>query len=230
MKYTLTQCSGDEEWNVHGLDGLMPDWLVGLGENILPVDGIGAAHDILEHDIRDGMGIKAEFKALGAMVFIRGLEYWFERSTLTVSWKKLIGTNIDEIFKREHLDLVDAPYMPRLERGMDDGRDAINEIIKEARQILFDNPEFYELGLTEAQLDAKLIQTKAWMRHGYKFARQRFHDQGHSAVALFANIEQLAGNALRVLDPGDKVDIHVCFKEFRAWSQLYSPYWRGAYR
>lgn len=153
--------------------------MVGAPSTHVPVQGMGVAHDILEHHKNDKGTVEEELQALGAIYYIRGLGGYF-------------GFKTDSFLSHEICNELGQKY-----EGVLDGirqtkkRNPVNEeverwiagdVIKAREDFRLDflehNPEF------EEQVEDYLAKVPDWMRLGFSKAKARYSRLDSYTVSL----------------------------------------------
>lgn len=197
------------------------------GEGWVPADfpefdvatGFTMAHDVLEHSPDDDGSLEAEFRALGAMLYIRGLGGWFcKHSHMNPYPDRHLAADMGYMLLEKHLNwrtdpLPKPPYTRRLDIGssMFDDDFQVESWIQEAshsalRDIL--NGREGDAQWERADALKALRWARGWIRIGYKNAKARW--DGHSHDELVHLFEQITNGPGQLHgEPGDKLTITV---------------------
>lgn len=154
--------------------GLKPLWLNPSD----PLDGIGCAHDMLEHAPSDSGGGDGEFMALGASWRIRGANGWF-LSKHKMNAEKVYGNLVAGVLLEIASDNR-IPGEPGSTRPLDEcDEDSIDTIVREAIQILAANSETDPIALPDSEIHTRV---SGFLRRGMRLANRRYGPGNLEAV------------------------------------------------
>ena len=188
----------------HKFAGWFPTWL--SPQEADPFVG-NLAHDILEHNKADGLGLISELKATGAMSYIRG-ETGLLSQINTRSGEEHAAANIESVYN----DFIDCNVddtesifrhgaIPKLGKYSDDGESFMNETINIAHKNIVHerlsyNDDFQSMeakSLENEDITKFVAAAKYWMFVGYKQAVNRWEKWGggNTAMYLYMDINRL---------------------------------------
>ncbi|MFP3609231.1 hypothetical protein SB778_03840 [Paraburkholderia sp. SIMBA_050] len=169
-----------------GFVGWRPSWL----PHFDPMEGLGVAHDTLEHMGRDKGTVEEEFMAFGAIVWIREGGGWFQRHS---PHQPDVATQMEGDFAENahYLDgmkLRAAPATRRLDE--DWAESAIERCVEQGMRLL--RSEFPGISHLIEPQDAH-----SYMRMGYRRTARRFaHTSEWRIAELFDRIASRASREL----------------------------------
>jgi hypothetical protein len=184
-----------------GYNGWRPSWM----PHFDPMVGLGVAHDTLEHLVSDDGTVEAEFKAFGAIIWLRDGASWFGRN----------GTNSDVAYHMSSDFREQAEYLngegrrlrtaPRTRRLSDEwAEDAIERCIQKG---------FKEILNEGYPSTARLLNrddVRSYMRIGYRRTQRRFAAAGpHNMASVFDQIAEKADRKLEHAELGDELIVRV---------------------
>jgi hypothetical protein len=197
-----------------------------------PATGIGVAHDIMEHLPNDDRSLWGEVEAVGASVYLRGLNGFFHRRSSYIPVHEHIGSGLMEVAEHytgrrssypqsltvpeKYKHLLDKPPKLRCEFAEELICDSINHVEKEAtlEWDLSIEDDSLDLDYQKDMVNAiKYIQKVAQVgvRTGYMKARKRYGDLDTYtlAYAVFGKIAEEADKLLKKVEPEDNMDLIV---------------------
>lgn len=174
-----------------------------------PLDGMGIAHDVLEHFAGDDGGPAAEFMALGASLWVRDHGRYFMEIGRNPDAAENIAADFPDIMGHVWYEgmSLDLPVAGR--RRIDDPW---------AELLIFDAIKAGMRNVAEQDQSFKPEEREAirrYMRIGYRKAKRRFQHYRGDLVDLFRRIEGAAGEALHMASEGDEIEVKVCLSRNR---------------
>lgn len=165
-----------------------------------PLQGMGVAHDILEHRPRSTDSLADEIQAFGAMQHIRGSEYLRDKGRHIKSQAENSSYEIVDLLIKAHMgfipglaDIKDVPSCP----------DIFNELVvldiavwNQLQQVLSEEGEEVEpLQIWTEETRSRLHK---WYRRGYLGAKRRYRGiDRHELLNAFQGIEAKADSLLK---------------------------------
>lgn len=208
-----------EEDPEYGEDGWMPSWM--KGANI--VNGLAAAHDMLEHHPNMALGAEAEFHALGACWWLRGQTGML--GGYRTPEENIAGDFISILervaFGQETLNRPpDARRLSSYYFG--DADDDLNEIVRKGMEMFSNEWEYRDEGPASIPHDSSK-RILNWMRLGYRYASARYgmgreYDMSHLFSQIAAEVDRHA-----VADLGSVLTVRANLKTLRAHAFVTSP-------
>ncbi len=201
-----------KEHDDFGTMGLAPAWY----PNGDPLEGMGAAHDILEHFPNDSGDTEGELMALGASIWIRadgnfwnGHRHYDELRDPQGDFPQIIGFNVDRENGRA---LRPAPRCNDSEL-----RARAFRVTRAAMRLVWSENRDSENRLGFSRADWRNVA--GWIAQGFRRAERRY--RGHSAydvAALFGEIEKRLNEALKYHEgnEGAEIKVQVNFKNLTA--------------
>lgn len=160
--------------------GLKPLWL----DPADPMDGIGCAHDMIEHGPSDKGGCDGEFIALGSSWRIRGANGWY-LSGRNMSAEKLYGGTVASVLFDLAVDHA-VPGHPGATRPLEEhDEDSISTIIDEAILIMMSHDEDDRVNLPESEIRARIT---GFLRRGIRLADRRYRSVNIDMVENTFNV------------------------------------------
>jgi hypothetical protein len=204
-------CENDKDY---GGKGFKPLWV----PNANAFQGMTCAHDILEHTADDPGPAEGECMAMGACVYVRGLNGWFYENlpgNVNTPATHLAGTLMGTMRDTRHNGDLADPGRTRRIRTEPYAEDLIQEALIQARK---DFAVEYQ-GDVEPLTCEEMRRIEGWMRLGYRLAVRRYGVIGESEVGyLFTRIGRRIDELLKRADEGMelvvRVKVHEC--NFRA--------------
>jgi hypothetical protein len=164
-----------------------------------PVTGLGVAHDILEHRRNDD-STTGELMALGAMIHVRGEDYFYRKNLVYTSPSYHLYSELGDLMLKIQSGEWTAlrPFPRQYSRTDDDWtRAQIAEGISLAEKYIREDRE------EELPSADQWRAVRNWITYGFNSARQRYRDIArHDLLETFCEIEQQADNALRYAEAG----------------------------
>lgn len=187
-----------------GDDGWRPSWLAGAD----PINGMGLAHDMLEHRLRDDGSVNHELIAFGATWWIRSLSGWFSYNRPYTSAEYQLYASFPNVFEQVVWgdDKLRDPG-PTRALDCDLTETAFVEIAEKGIQCVID--EYSESFEQAAEFGDEILPADAsswivgWLRTGYRWADRRYGGEGScdSTAETFDAITSLA----QTVPAGDSV-------------------------
>lgn len=196
-----------EEDHELGFQGLRATWM----DNAQPFDGMGCAHDMLEHFPMQHGAIEGECEALGAHMFLR-LENGWSASTPT-SWQATwfrMGNLLSTCLIDGENESLDPPRFfktkPLSESTEHELQKALDKAFDDARANFRDEPEAL------ARFDEPLLRAsyECAVRRGYRKAARRYArvDTYNISSQLFAAVAKTLDTLMKnYLELGDRVGV-----------------------
>jgi len=204
-KYTFL-CKEHEEFG--GL-GWCPTWM----PNADPLEGMGVAHDILEHMPKTDGSTEDEFKALASAWWIRGETGWFydnNPGNMNTS-EQHIAADFPTILNR--VIVGERTFnQPRKTMPLDsEVEEALWKIIVLGTQTHFEEYEEEPAtsGFCDSHSRAKIL---GWMRIGYRQCKNRYNYSNvanYEVAQLFTEIMTEANKFLKYAEEGNGLAISV---------------------
>lgn len=201
------------EHEEYGEIGLRPSWY----PNGDPLQGMAAAHDILEHFPNDKGDTVGELMALGAALFIRGDGRYIH------TWHGSFGARSSRPFDETGDIPADFPMIWDLYLDRNEGelpwppvcrnrelRSRVRKIMFAVRKLMQDEKERWENSGLPTISDYRKME--GWLAHGYTKAKKRYARTigGAASVAgLFQAIESECNKLLKQAEEGDKIKVTV---------------------
>jgi hypothetical protein len=158
---------------------------------------MGVAHDILEHFPDDDGGVEAEFRALGASLFVRNFEqYYGAKGQRCTNPGENVGSDFPDIMRHvwhEGFSLAMPPGAQGAKRlDPNDVEPYLETAILEGQKNCRD--------MDESMTVEESIAAMRWMRLGYRAAVRRFYRMGASPTRLCELFEKIEDAANDILD------------------------------
>jgi hypothetical protein len=213
LDYTYEDDSGLWGWSLPGVPSFFT-----------PMQGVGVAHDVLEH-VKLGT-IQDEAMAFGAMLWGRGSGgYWSDQQVYT-EWQTQVGNDLARFVCMAR----EVPARPRTRRLHAELEEQIAVAYADVLRLLPDEEESYSKPHADAVRDTTRYMD--WIRHGYRVAARRFGH--HMRPFQFCDLFRKIQNHREVAEPSryveselDKLHIQVCLKarSVKIWLEHYQdPY------
>jgi hypothetical protein len=178
-----------------------------IGKNVptefVPLPGMGAAHDCLEHSPGDDGSIDNECMALGCSLWTRGMGgYDYKNSSPEAGTAEDFYTHLWGLFIKKECGLKPAKSKLKITPLVYATASLIKEgIIR----------EYYKGSLTikETILDEFVDTCTYWLQVGFTKGQKRYPDC-HTVGALFIKIENLVNNTLKDASEGQEFIISYC--------------------
>lgn len=187
-----------EEHEEYGSLGWRPEWM----PNAEPYGGMAVAHDMLEHEPNDDGGAEAEFRALGAALWLRGDTGYFQNGRPGEN----LASDIPDILGRVWYGGQTLTDPGRTYRLPERAEIELNRVRSELRKhYQYEDPE--DRRPTRQEVDRIL----GWMRRGYRGAIRRFRrlDNYSLCHAVYQRIENTADALLRHAEEGQRMIVRV---------------------
>jgi hypothetical protein len=154
----------------YGFDGWRPQWI----PHFDPSEGLGVAHDTLEHVLHDQGTVETEFMALGTIAWLRGQGGWFQQHRPHSS-DLAYQMSGDFMQQAEYLDgenrqMKKAPRTRALAEGYMD--DALQECVRKGMKLIRDEHGEDEDAFMVTAIDPD--SALSYMRMGYRRAARRY--------------------------------------------------------
>lgn len=196
-----------------------------------PGVGMTVAHDILEHRLRDDDSIEHELRAFGAMAYVRGRSSYWGFARPGTDYPKIAENTAYELarlVRRQREELGRAFLLPRRYPHTPIHDEAMLEDMVECAENRFD-----EEGLTEPMSPDERTAILAWLREGYRWAREFyrpfFPNDAEGLAHLFMQVEQLVEKHTDkvVKDDHGGVELHVQVDLFKRTVDAFRRYEDG---
>jgi hypothetical protein len=174
-----------------------------------PLGGMGMAHDVFEHAHLPGIGgVADEFHALGAMLYVRGEEYFHAKGQHTTCPGQNAAADFGDILG--HVIHEGKPFdHPGATTPCEDH---VEEWINTAILSGFSECRERDLQLETGWGDA----VRGWMRRGYQHAEARYGHRGTAEVGYaFAQLESWGDDFLAEEHRGATVTVEVDVETLR---------------
>lgn len=203
-----------------GVQGLRADWM----PNADPFNGLGIAHDALEHFLTQDGPIEGELEALGAHLFLRLENGWASKNRVSIQPS---GERLGNLIYSVLTDMVDLGYdAPKLIRtrpldyySEQDVQQALDQAFRTALSEFRDYPETL-VRLMEPNLRQAMA---SWLRRGYRRATRRYY--GHDTYAISNRLFERIAHRIDVLINnylvlGDRVGLSVDLRECEVYVRI----------
>lgn len=198
-----------KEHEEYGTIGLAPAWY----PNGDPLDGMGAAHDILEHFPNDDGSTEGELQALGASIFIRGDGNWFNGYRHYDELRDPAG-DFPQII-RLHFDRNASAIKTAPHCNDKDLSARMFAVMMSARKLVRDENRDGGDDFTKQEWR----NVAGWMTQGYRRAERRYREHSaYDVAALFDTIATRLNDALKENEhfEGAEIKVRVNFKTLTA--------------
>lgn len=190
-----------EEHREHGGFGFRPLWL----PNADPASGMTVAHDVLEHFPHDNGSVDHEFKAFGAMMFVRGVcGWWAEQGSYYPDPAKQVGGDFYDLLSRVHEgdeNLNPPGIVPPLRQYDDLLQRVAKAGCEEATKELQNGYDPKEC-VSPEEHDRIL----GWMRLGFRAARRRYSGcDPYDVQCAFTHIKKVSDDILKRLNEDESM-------------------------
>ncbi|MEZ2310799.1 hypothetical protein AB6809_29565 [Paraburkholderia sp. RCC_158] len=184
-----------------GFNGWRPSWM----PHFDPMPGLGVAHDTLEHLVSDDGTVEAEFKAFGAIVWLRDGASWFGRNGTDSDVAVHMSGDIREQAEYLNSECRRLRAAPRTQRLSDDcAEEAIERCIQKGFKEILD-----ECSESTARL-LNRNDVRSYMRIGYRRTQRRFAAAGpHNMAWVFDQIVEQADRKLKGAELDDELIVRV---------------------
>ena len=204
-------------------------------------DGELLAHDILEHFPNEEGSIEEELMALGAVMWVRGLGYYWESYRIYDFWERKLSPS-----RRICHDILNLAYPIRNNPGALQGglsgfkvpntkplkgdHEWIEKEIIEATRLAFklicedvDGPDEWEFEVTPARF---CLMARHWMRKGFRRAQKRYKGHEPEEIAwvfkrITDQVNEITGTK-SMFDEGDMVVVEFVIKNRKV--RVYKEY------
>ena len=174
-----------------------------------PLQGMGIAHDCLEHFPGDDGSIDHEFMALGAMIWIRGDQGYFLHQPTEANLSVEMSAMLWRYFYYDSYTMRPPKPGNRLE---------ICSVVIGACK-LATNEILYDFDIDEIsdKLKEFMASARYWLQVGYNRAKKRY-PRPDKAVSVFRIIEEQVNNILdfETVYEGQEVEIQYCVSKCTA--------------
>ena len=214
----------------HGYDGWLPMHRKD-DRDLSPANGLGVAHDILEHEVDKIGGAEGEFMALGALCWIRGESDWFA-SKSTRSFSTILASDFSEILSKianEEQTLKDPGRVYRL-RDWDYWNEEIDRSVLAGIEEFKNNGEdnyggkWEDIPSSPEEIKRRIV---GWMRKGfrkaYQFYRVRHGMDSCDMAYIFDKIIKIAERNV-CYEVGDILTIRINPRSYEV-SYVHIPVW-----
>ena len=180
----------DEEFGEYG-------WILAGFLNFNVSNGLGVAHDTLEHFIAgDDGSLTAELRAFGAMVYGRGLGGYFLRNAYKTTEENLgydFCNFLQELHWGKHSEFGCFLTPPKTRKLADEwAEQIIDGSLREGLKMFIAEGEYNKEEISPddlAQSKEWIEKMRGWMRIGFRKAQKRFHNNDpHQIAMLFDRI------------------------------------------
>jgi hypothetical protein len=153
----------------YGFDGWRPQWI----PHFDPSEGLGVAHDTLEHVLHDAGTVETEFMAMGTIAWLRGTGGWFHQHRPHAS-NLAYQLGGDFLQQAEYLDgegrkMKTAPKTRPLDDYMED---VLQECVRKGMKFIRDEHSAGEDDFKVTAIDP--VSALSYMRMGYRRAARRY--------------------------------------------------------
>lgn len=183
-----------EKHDEYGYVGLAPSWMPGHQHD--PLQGMGVAHDVLEHGPHD----KVEWQGLGGSVLVRGVSGYFSRRAYGRNEPaENIASDFVELYRLWEGQSIPDPGRTRTlddEYAEEIIRSAVRKGCELVRSELADHDE-EQTTIRDWTNDAQRACMIGWMRHGYRACVHRWRDSVGMLCDTFVAIETEADRFLK---------------------------------
>lgn len=193
MKWTF-KCKEHQEYGSVG-------WVLANIPAFDPLFGMAVSHDVLEHWPNDD-STTGELMALGAMIHVRGEEYFHQAGKVYTRPSYHFSGELGELMlKIQWGEWVSLKQYPKTSAHTDDdfAREEIAEGVRlAARHITEEHNDLYPNPTAK-----EWANVSYWLTHGYNKARQRYKDiDRYRLLEIFCEIESKADEALKTAEAG----------------------------
>ncbi len=205
----------------YGFDGWRPQWI----PHFDPSEGLGVAHDTLEHVLHDAGTVETEFMALGTIAWLRGEGGWFQQHRPHAS-DLAYQMSGDFMQQAEYLDgegrvMTPAPATrPLTERHVDE---ALQECVRQGMKLIRD-----EHGEDQDAFMVTVIDpgsALSYMRMGYRRAARRYAGSDPCEMAhIFDEVMKGAEHHGKYAEIGDVLVVRVELDRCRALLDVERPF------
>lgn len=177
-----------------------------------PLQGMGVAHDILEHRPRSTDSLADEIQAFGAMQHVRGSKYLRDKGRYIKSQAENSSYEIVDLLIKAHMgyipgltDIKDVPSCP----------DIFDELVildiaiwNQLRETLSEEGE--EVKPLDVWTDSTRARLHQWYRRGYLGAKRRYRGiDKYDLLQAFQSIEAKANKLLKHAYEGQRMAVTV---------------------
>ncbi len=203
----------------YGYDGWRPEWI----PHFDPSEGLGVAHDTLEHVLHDAGTVETEFMALGTIAWLRGQGGWFYQHRPHAS-DLAYQMSGDFLSQADYLDgegrsMKKAPPTRPLADG--DMDDALQECVRKGMKLLADECD-RDGGEKSALIDP--VSALSYLRMGFRRAARRYASSDPSEMCwIFDEIMQGAEKHGKHAELGEVLVVRVDMERRRATLDIEQP-------
>lgn len=217
----ITRTFAYEQDEEYGFNGWKPKWM----RNANSMDGLGVAHDVMEHigDIDKSTGAENEFMALGAMIYTRGEAGYFGNFTDTITQ---FAYEFVQILPRivHGSETLRNPGNTYKLRDYDEWDEGIKMIVNKGFRLTREEDDWTDLSKLSMGVEEAQRRIISWMRIGFRKARAFYYGRYRMDTAttayLFERIRNEANKKLKFADFGMeltvKLDLRYCNAELYA--------------
>lgn len=164
-----------------------------------PIQGMGAAHDMLEHFRDDPGTLSGELEALGASLFVRGELYYADKGRwVREPWQNIAGEfpmQVRYCEDRNEYGIRDGGNHKRLDDEWAENQ--IRKTVREAFRLVRSECDHDEIPLWLTRWEQRRY-LMGWMRRGFRRARRRYAKAKDGMVTYtFQNIERAVDQYLK---------------------------------
>lgn len=205
MKRTFT-CGEHPEYG--GL-GWAADWMRGAD----PIQGMGCAHDILEHPPNMPLGAESEFMALGAMLWLRGETGFFFSGTPAENAAVDFPDILERVMNGEETlkDPGKTRALSEWDYGSLDGQ--CQSAVRKGVALLISDRGYTFPSIAKHMPPEYRQRMVGWMRKGIRYAVRRYKHGNNEVAYLFKRMEKEFDRRLESAKEGAQIAVHVNLKQ-----------------
>lgn len=173
-----------------------------------PTDGVGAAHDIMEHARNQkGCEVEGELRAIGALIYVRGYNYFLFKGTWTRSLPEILRYELSNIisYLQQNADALSRDWWKRVRpetpqskpfRDMDL---ELNILQIATRMVSNTDIQEYIYEYEDAPHHTRYLQKNiaGLLREGYRQAARRYNNYDRGLMSeVFLELEKDLDKAL----------------------------------
>jgi len=199
-------------------------WRPVLAFDADPLQGMGTAHDCLEHFEDDIGRIHDEIQALGAAMYIRGDGGWWNRQSMVSCPGYHIAGDMPDIFRHE-LEGMDFKTPPKTKPLTESWAESyIDSCIEHSREHLNDyfRNDIEEEDWTKKWIEDNLKKLQGWLRIGYRRAKRRYPCPCQ-ATYMFNDLAQRCDELLGIANYGQEMRVVVNIRRATVEAELIYP-------
>ncbi len=175
-----------------------------------PVEGLGLAHDVLEHARKDTGTIEEEFSALGASLYVRDLDDAYHQLNPMGNNDVVENLKSEFYFQTQYWDEAGYTQLAKHRGQKLKDHPEVEEILEKiARKV----PAFvyneigghHPLGSRE-----QISRAITWMRQGFRRAKSQYKGiRQYNLTHAFVQIAKKADDLLRMYEEGSRFDLKI---------------------